>query len=174
MVANERLGHRFIVAKLLISCIPNSRSLTANDLRAAVSELPTGIDDTYHLAMTRIQAQELHLAKLGTQALYWVYFSKRRLTVIELRHALSFQRSGAISKDDLIGEDQIRSACAGLISFVKLKDKRKTVECQFSRKYSVQLLCSNRNSDLRCIFTDLRFHHERIPGQILAEILLGR
>lgn len=135
--------HRFIAARLLISCIPNSQSLTANDVRAAVKEFPTGIEETYEMAMRRIEDQEPHLAELGKQALYWVYFSKRQLTVMELRHALSFQRSKGISKDDLIGEDRILSACAGLISFVKLKDKRKTVECQFSRKSDNQLFRGN-------------------------------
>lgn len=144
MSIKDPLPYRFVrVAKLLTRCIPKSRPLTADELRAAVKELPSGIEDSHAMVLTCIREREPHLARLGMDALSWVYFSKRskrRMTVKELQHALSFQQSNTISKDDLISEDRIRSACAGLIDFVALKNKQATAGCQFSREFHIRML----------------------------------
>lgn len=141
LLSNEdTLPYRLLlVAKLLIRCIPSARPLTANELRAAAKKLPSEIEDTYKMAMTRIQEQEPHLAELGKQALSWVYLSKRQLTAMELRHALSFQWFKVISPNPIVNEDQILSASAGLISFVNLQDEQSTaMGCQFFRESYLQ------------------------------------
>ena len=110
--------HRFIIARLLLDSIPTASS--PNSIRAHLSRLPSGLPATYQMTMERIKAQEPALAELGLRVLTWVYFARKTLTVAQLRHAVSF-RPGMkkITNDDLVDEDQIISACAGLISVIE-------------------------------------------------------
>lgn len=132
---NELLLYRFEVAAVLVNLIPKNQAVTADELRRVVKDIPTMIQDVYEMIIKRIWAQEPHLARLGMDALSWVYFCKRRLTVTELQHALSFQHLKGIPGAILIEEDQILAACCELIAFVELGDKEGTVECQFFGEY---------------------------------------
>ena len=80
--------------------------------------------------MARIQQQDSDLVQIAMDTLSWVYFAKRRLTVDELCHAISLNQHGkeGFNPTDLIGEDRIFTACAGLITVARR-------ECQFARKY---------------------------------------
>lgn len=117
--------------------ILETQIVTADELRAAVKDLPRGTQRTYEMAIKRIRGKEPYLAGLGMGALAWVYFSKRPLTVMELRQALSYQLFKSISGADLIEEDQIVATCAGLITFVSAKGARgrEAVNCQFCGEY---------------------------------------
>ena len=106
--------------------------INAADIRTRLSNLPTGLHGTYKLTLQRINSQKPELAKIGMDALRWVYFAARGMTVPELQHALSF-RPGAkmFSEDCLIFGNLKLPACCGLLSLVKNGDGE--MEYQFSR-----------------------------------------
>ena len=131
---------RFIVAVLLVEALASCR--TVNQVRDLLKVLPSGLQDTYKLTMKRIFDQDEEQSRLAVAVLSWVYFSRRRLRVRELQHAVSFQLGmGVFSEDDVLGEDCIQSACAGLISFVRVDEDdadrylgHGTVVCQSARE----------------------------------------
>ena len=114
--------------------------LTPAEIRAALQTLPKGLDETYDFTMKRILGQRGDIAKLASLAIAWILHAERLLTVLELRCILSFERSSfrkkQFSEDDLIGEDVILSACAGLVTFVSLEGK---LIAEFVRKFQVFL-----------------------------------
>ena len=142
---------RFVIARLLIDALPST--VTPNTIRKHLSQLPSDLPETYRLTMKRIKEQEPSIAEIGLKTIAWVYFAKDRkrplerdqigLTIEELRHAVSF-RPGmkTLSQDDLVTEDQILSACAGLIVFTNER-------CHFSRRYPIPSLAisSSAQSD---------------------------
>ena len=108
---------RFLIAKLLIDLV--SESVTPADVREALHTLPKGIDDVHKSTYEdRVLKLEPSLSALAVKALSWITHAKRPLTVLELRHAVSFRPGMAnITADDLVAAEDILLACAGLIVF---------------------------------------------------------
>ena len=88
-------------------------------MKAALQQLPRGseaLEEAYGLAMERIQLQKAGCAHLAGRVLAWLTFSKRQLTLPELRQALAVDRSVSIlDEDNLLDADDIASVCAGLV-----------------------------------------------------------
>ncbi|KAL3417181.1 hypothetical protein PVAG01_11181 [Phlyctema vagabunda] len=91
------------------------RARTVKAIRAALKELPVGLDETYRRILTRIPTSD---AETTRRVLLWLAFSMRRLTLNELHTAIAINPE----LDHLDEESQLRSAhdilelCGSLIS----------------------------------------------------------
>ena len=90
---------------------------TVRDLRNALTSLPTGVNEIYNDAMTRIQNQVREHRDLAILALSWIWSALWPLNWNELQHALAV-RPGDTDLDEEGLEDQalLISVCAGLIT----------------------------------------------------------
>jgi hypothetical protein len=94
-----------------------SKKRTRKDVRIALENLPTLLDDIYEQAMRRIWSQDVDDVKLAENVLSWISYARRPLTVKELQYVLAMTPENAeIDEDDLIDEEFLVSICAGLIT----------------------------------------------------------
>lgn len=64
---------------------------TRGDIKQALGSLAKGVDgldETYKLAMERIEGQGNGYRELARQILVWIVHAKRPLSTLEIRHAL--------------------------------------------------------------------------------------
>jgi len=108
---------RFLMAKLHMDMVATAASRT--EIRKALEDLPSGIDDTYKETMTRIRKQSMSDKIRAERALLWVFAARWQLSLIGLQHGLAIMNLGsgaeAVTADDLPDEDAIISACQGLL-----------------------------------------------------------
>ncbi|KAJ7474244.1 hypothetical protein FB451DRAFT_286152 [Mycena latifolia] len=109
----------FLLAKLHTESLASKHTVKA--VREALQHLPTNLKQTYDEAMHRINSQNEDDRQLALQAITWVAFAKRPLTVGELREALAIE-PGATTLDvnNLLDIDSVVSVCAGLIIVDKM------------------------------------------------------
>ncbi|KAI8660261.1 AAA domain-containing protein [Fusarium keratoplasticum] len=107
----------FLLAELHVASLVGSVSPKA--LRAALKRLPNGYDQAYKDVMWRIDHKKTESQRdLAYQVLEWLTRAKRALTSWELRHALAVEldsEEGHLDQDNLPEEDELVSACAGLV-----------------------------------------------------------
>ena len=86
------------------------------DVRLSLQKLPEKLDDIYADAIRRISSQDEEDVQLAKRTLMWISFAKRRLSIIELRHALAIE-PGAMELDpeSLPDKDVIIDVCCGLV-----------------------------------------------------------
>jgi hypothetical protein len=90
--------------------------LNAREVRKALEELPKGVYDTYDEAMTRINRQDGSHSHLAEQALSWIVYAFRPLSVGELQHALAIEpESASLDPEAIVDEEILTSVCAGLV-----------------------------------------------------------
>ncbi|KAF2476515.1 uncharacterized protein BDR25DRAFT_252579, partial [Lindgomyces ingoldianus] len=111
----QRCNGMFLLASL------HMKSLTEQYLLAEVREklkrLPNGVDGTYDHTLERIRKQPEEQRALAWKTLAWVVLSKRRLTAIELQHALAcVSGTRGFDPERIYQEDDIRDVCLGLVT----------------------------------------------------------
>ena len=89
------------------------------DIRDALEDLSSEINETYKKAMKRIRTQPPGDGELAERTLSWVFGSRRRLNTIELQHGLAIIKLKA-DRERIIGEvilheEIIITACQGLL-----------------------------------------------------------
>ncbi|KAH8803045.1 nucleoside phosphorylase, partial [Xylogone sp. PMI_703] len=93
---------------------------TKGDIKQALRSLAKGVgglDETYELAMQRIESQGEGYRKLAKQTLAWIVHAKRSLSTLELRHALAVRPCIKYFDGDYIPTATVvRSVCAGLVT----------------------------------------------------------
>ena len=93
---------------------------TPKAIRTALKDLPTGseaYDCAYKEAMERIKGQIPGSAVLAMRVLWWISFSARPLTTLELQHALAVEiGESAIDEENLPEIEDMISVCAGLVT----------------------------------------------------------
>jgi hypothetical protein len=119
---------RFLLARLHMDSLLGT--LSARDIRKSLDELPTGVDDTYDMAMARIKKQDKPRAQLAEQVIAWITYAFRPLSVEELQHALAITPGTTeMDHEAIINTDVLTSVCAGL---VVIDEKSRT--CRLVRK----------------------------------------
>lgn len=107
-------GSRFLLANQQMGLIVEAGSLA--ELRRGLCLLPESIAEVYDRTLDRIRALPEKKMRLAIDALCWVVFSYRRLTVAELRHALATTPGqDKFDREDLNHVDDIRDSCLGLL-----------------------------------------------------------
>jgi len=103
----------FLMAKLYLDSL--MRLNTPRKVKAVLDVLPEGLTQVYQDALSRIQNQNEEDAQLALRTLYWIFHSRRPLTIRELCCALAvyphdkdFESDGEPDRDVLI------SVCAGM------------------------------------------------------------
>ena len=105
---------RFLRARMHMDSLVGK--LNTAEVRAALGNLPKGVDDIYDEAMERVERQDDNRKELAKRVLSWISNVSRPLTVIELQHALAVLPDTAdIDLEGIIDEDILISVCAGLI-----------------------------------------------------------
>lgn len=90
---------------------------TIRNLREALQDLPTKLNDTYDDAMARIQGQVPEHRDLAFSALSWISSTLRPLRLDELRHALAVRLGDQfLNEEALEDEALIISVSAGLVT----------------------------------------------------------
>jgi hypothetical protein len=93
---------------------------TPRKIKDALESLPTGseaYDQAYSEAMERIRGQGRDSKELAEQVLSWVTCAKRRLTILELQHALAVVVGDCeLDEENLQEIKDMISVCAGLVT----------------------------------------------------------
>ncbi|KAJ7444032.1 ankyrin repeat-containing domain protein [Mycena latifolia] len=104
----------FLLAKLHIESLATKMTIKA--VREALRHLPKDLSHTYDEAMNRIKNQNEDDRHFALQALTWVAYAKRPLSVAELREALAIEPgTTTLDADNLMDMNIVLSVCAGLI-----------------------------------------------------------
>ena len=110
----SRVNGMFLLARLytdLLANIPTKRGV-----RKALERLPSGIDDTYTEAWSRISAQSPEQSELGKKVLCWVIHATRPLRMSEIQEALAIEEGDEVlDPEGLLDAAQLTSFCAGLV-----------------------------------------------------------
>lgn len=108
---------RFLLAKLHLDSLKSK--WTPKAIRTALETLPTGSEvynETYDAAMDRIKGQT-GSRELAIQVLSWITCARRRLTTLELQHALAVEIGKSdLDEDNLPEIEDLVSVCAGLVT----------------------------------------------------------
>ncbi|KAK2776567.1 ankyrin repeat protein [Colletotrichum kahawae] len=112
---SKRWNHMFLVAKLQIESLVDQ--LTVGAFRNRLAKLPTNLDETYSSMMSQICSSKKHRRDLAFDILSWVAFGRRRLTLMELQHAL-LAGTGAttLDNDSIYSPSDIRDVCRGFVT----------------------------------------------------------
>ena len=102
------------MAKLHIDSLVSQKS--AWEVRKALENLPTEVNDTYDEAMKRIQSQSGADRKLAERVLSWITYSRRPLSYQELQHALAVTpHMTDMIAEALVDKCFLIDICAGLV-----------------------------------------------------------
>ena len=105
---------RFLLARLHMDSLVGK--LNARQVRAALENLPEGMDGTYDEAMERVERQDDIHKQLAKRVLSWITYAVRPLSVTELQHALAVMPDTTkLDPDDIIDDEILTSICAGLV-----------------------------------------------------------
>src|ERR1700722_4229525 len=122
------------------------------EVRAALENLPEGMDGTYDEAMERVEQQDDRRKQLARRVLSWITYAVRPLSVKELQHALAVMPDTTkLDPEDIIDYEILTSVCAGIVVIDEERDviglvrKHPTVERKNMVKfYSLHRLHSTR------------------------------
>ncbi|KAJ7440446.1 ankyrin repeat-containing domain protein [Mycena latifolia] len=104
----------FLLAKLHTESLATKNTIKA--VQEALKHLPTNLNHTYDEAMHRIHHQNEDDRHFALQALTWVAYAKRPLSVAELQEALAIEPDATtLDVDNLMDISIVLSVCAGLI-----------------------------------------------------------
>ncbi|KAJ7443988.1 ankyrin repeat-containing domain protein [Mycena latifolia] len=159
----------FLLAKLHTESLATKNTIKA--VREALRHLPKNLKHTYEEAMNRIKNQNEDDRQVALQALTWVAYAKRPLTVAELCEALAIEPDATtLDVDNLLDINIVLSVCAGLIvvdeamSVVRLIHY--TTQSYFDSIQSVQFVDAHTMIASKCLtylsFTE--FPPLDIPG----------
>lgn len=91
--------------------------MTKGDMRKALDTLPSGLDNVYADALSRIQDQGEGASQLALRTLMWVSCAKRPLSIHELQMAVSVgPESDALDSEFFPALDTLVSITGGLLT----------------------------------------------------------
>jgi hypothetical protein len=127
--------------------------LNARQVRAALENLPKGMDGTYDEAMERIEQQDDSRTQFAKRVLSWITYSVRPLSVKELQHALAVMPDTTkLDPDDITDDEILTSICAGLVvideeqNIIRLVRKLPTIECRNTVTFLFSTQTTQHNS----------------------------
>lgn len=105
---------RFLVARLSMDHFEGATSL--KDLRTALHDLPSELDEFYHNAWSRINEQKSGHRQLAHQIVRWISSAFSQMTMEQLRHALAVQEDDTkLDGESLPMVDVMLPTCQGLV-----------------------------------------------------------
>ncbi|KAI5790034.1 hypothetical protein FPQ18DRAFT_411062 [Pyronema domesticum] len=111
----ETANGMFLLSALQIEIVLEQTSVSKR--RAALASMPKKLEDAFQVTIDCIKSQASGKSNQGMEVLKWMYLAKRKLSVMELRHALATVHSTAecLDLDDLPFEKSLTECCHGLI-----------------------------------------------------------
>ena len=82
-------GYRFLMVKLSMKILGSLTTLTRTEFVKSLYKLPDVPTDLYKTLWVRIQEQNEATADLAKRIFAWVTYSRRKLSLLELRHLRS-------------------------------------------------------------------------------------
>ncbi|KAI0403025.1 hypothetical protein F4802DRAFT_608355 [Xylaria palmicola] len=111
---------RLYFASLIGESTPNKIRQTLRRLVEGSKDYEAAYNEAYESAMKRIRSQPRHQAELAEQTLSWITCAEKRLTRLELQHALAIQPGEPdFDEENLPVIDEVVSFCAGLVTIDK-------------------------------------------------------
>ena len=105
----------FLLARLYMDFL--TRLITLRKIKAALTNLPEGLDSMYDDVLERLRSQDPELISLAMDVIGWTYYAVRPLRLLELQHALAVQTGDTFFDEDGLPEkDLLISVCGGLLS----------------------------------------------------------
>lgn len=115
MLIQVIISYRFLLPRLHLDRL--AMQISVRNLRNALKDLPSKLENTYRDAMVRIKHQNKEYCQLALRVLSWISRAKRPLQVKELQHAVSVTFTDRDIDDEcLVSTALITSVCAGLVS----------------------------------------------------------
>ncbi|SJL14350.1 uncharacterized protein ARMOST_17806 [Armillaria ostoyae] len=112
-VTNQADG-MFLLAGMHMDSL--AETTNRKSLRDALTKLPGNIWEAYDNALERVHSQSEERQELAHRVFGWIAFSRRPLTVLELRYALAVEPGmTTLDLDNLHDEDFLLDVCAGLV-----------------------------------------------------------
>ena len=109
---------RFLLARLHLDSLIGIKAPKA--LRTALKRLSSGsdaYDQAYEEAMERVRSQSRNSRETAEQALAWLTYSRRQLSISELQHALAVEYGDSqFDVENIVEVPDILSVCAGLVT----------------------------------------------------------
>ena len=150
---------------------------SAREVRAALENLPEGMDGTYDEAMERVERQDDGRKQLARRVLSWIIYAVRPLSVKELQHALAVMPDTTkLDPEDIIDYEILTSICAGLVvideerNVVGLVRKQPTIECRntvnfysLHRLHSTRVFCTQGRVSISKCTSRHRYDVPQIP-----------
>ncbi len=108
--------YRFLLAQLHFDSLTSQA--TKGGVEQILQNLSRDMEKTYNQAMERIESQGGEIEKLVKRALCWIVYAMRRLTPVEIQHALAaWPGKMSLEKDFIPNLEVLGSGSAGLIIF---------------------------------------------------------
>ncbi|TFK20298.1 hypothetical protein FA15DRAFT_560793, partial [Coprinopsis marcescibilis] len=105
----------FLLASLQMDLLRHCLNVEA--LENALESLPSGIMEMYRATVERIQSQPLEDASLAQQAIMWIIYAQRPLTMPELRAAVAVSSETCkFDENRVVHEDDLATVCCGLVT----------------------------------------------------------
>ncbi|TFK18348.1 hypothetical protein FA15DRAFT_730208, partial [Coprinopsis marcescibilis] len=105
----------FLLAKLQLDMLQECQCI--EDMTDALATLPSGVNDMYDRTMDRIEQQGHPRGTRAKQALLWILFASRTLSIDELRYALAVSpKTGLFEEGRLVAIEALIASCCGLVT----------------------------------------------------------
>ena len=107
---------RFLLARLHVESLGVAAGLSVRRVRNKLEYLPVTLKGAYDKALERIYNQEPEHRRIALNAVAWVSYAFRVLSLKELQHAIAMKISDTVLDEDSVMDGQdITSLCAGLL-----------------------------------------------------------
>ncbi|TFK26020.1 ankyrin [Coprinopsis marcescibilis] len=110
----EKSSGMFLLASLQLDML--AVAVSVRDLRERLERLPDGVTEMYAATMKRTEKAET--SELAKRALTWLLYSKRSLSIDDLRHAVAVNpETYAPDPEALVEEETFLAIFCGLVTF---------------------------------------------------------
>ncbi|KAH0173560.1 hypothetical protein KCU67_g1212, partial [Aureobasidium melanogenum] len=122
-----------------------------------LSRLSTEVNDTYMLALTRIECMEANKRKLALDSLCWIIYAQRQLTIRDLQYALT---ADPFDTDSIVQPEELLSLLEGLVTILDNKVGLVHYTAVIFLKYHLK----NKVSDFDAVITQTCINHLSISA----------
>jgi len=155
---------RFLLVSLNVDAILGEITLHQRRKRLDQMTKGEGLGDAYAATLSRIQAQQRSMSKLGMEVLMWVSHSERPLHVDELCHALGVEEGSTdLNTQNIPAIETLLASCLGLVTVEKSSSTLRFVHYTLQEylSHNPNLFIKPHSIIAKVCLTYLNFRHVR-------------